>query len=49
MPILILLLRVLAVVLVAVSAKWNPPTVHLGFAGIALWMATDLIDGTVHV
>lgn len=48
MAILILLLKVLALVLVAVSAKWNPPTVHLGFAGIAVWMLADLLQG-VHV
>ena len=46
MPVLLLILRVLALVLVAVSAKWNPPTVHLGFAGIAVWMLADLIEQT---
>jgi len=48
MAVLILLLKVLALVLVAVSAKWNPPTVHLGFAGIAVWMLAELLEG-VHV
>ena len=45
MAVLVLLLRVLAVVLVGVSAKWNPPTIHLGFAGIAVWMIADLVAG----
>lgn len=45
MAVLLLLLKVLALVLVAVSAKWNPPTVHLGFAGIAVWMLADLLAG----
>ena len=46
MVILILILKILALVLVAVSAKWNPPTIHLGFAGIAVWMLADLIEST---
>ena len=46
MVIHILILKILALVLVAVSAKWNPPTIHLGFAGIAVWMLADLIEST---
>jgi hypothetical protein len=49
MAVLILILRVLALVLVGVAAFGvGTPRVHLGWAGIAVWMLADLLQG-VHV
>ena len=37
-----LILLVFAFVLCAVSAFWNPPRVHLGFLGIALYILASI-------
>lgn len=46
MGVLILILRILALVLVAVSAKWTPPTGSLFPAGVAVWMLASILEGT---